>query len=464
MKKVLLATLALTSIIQSCSQGKAPVNTGGYEKKIVLGAFNDATSDPTLDLSTLEGVPQSVDLREEMTPAKNQSDRGTCTFFATAALVEGTIKQDLGKEINISEEYLNYKTKSMGYFSQVEGSNINSNISAIKNGGLLLERDWSYQPSWFQPGLPCEGRESTDRSAPATCYSHKSPDAKTLTKIIPATGIKFGSIYKDTNEIIKFLAEYRRPLTIDVDVNFNGWPQTGDVFYNEELRQQCLNNPSSCGGHSVLLTGYDLEKKVFFFKNSWGKEWGNGGYGTMTFKMVDEYVNASLYYAHIPKAEDVSIPEDYDQDKLEITNIDFTPVYNETNNTISIKVKGDLKEIRGRLIYTSSFITEKLRSITDLPADNNTSLLPLSDSETVIVLNPYIKALSFNFITDKDTLSWSNEKPLMLNFHEKTLELDSVQSSINSETKEALLRSTIYVHTDDEAFKTIKRVYQPIAQ
>lgn len=461
MKTTFLTMLALVALLQSCSQNKASVGSGGYEKEIVLGAFNDATSAPSLDLSELSDLPKSVNLRDEMTPVKNQSDRGTCTFFATMSLVEGTIKQELGKEVNLSEEYLNYKTKSMGAFSRSEGSSINSNINALKAGGLLLERDWSYQPTWFQPGLPCANYENTDSSAPALCYSHSLPDKETLTKLIPSNGIKFGSIYKDTNEIIKFIAKYKRPLTIDVNVNFNGWPQSGDVFYNEDLRQECLQTPSDCGGHSVLLTGYDLERKVFFFKNSWGKEWGDQGFGTMTFKMVDEYVNSSLFYAHIPDPDAFILPEDYDKDYLNISDIDFVSVYNEENKTLGVKVQANLENIRGRTIYTSSFIMAKSKDVEEA-ADNNTSILQLNATEAAAIKSPYLKTLNF-LLSDSDLVSWSEEAPLLLDFHNEALSLDTFQEAMNSDEKDVLVRSTIYLHTDDQTYKTIKRVYHPIA-
>jgi len=35
------------------------------------------------------------------------------------------------------------------------------------------------------------------------------------------------------------------------------------------------------GYHAIVITGYDLDKKVFEFKNSWGDDWGDDGYGTL---------------------------------------------------------------------------------------------------------------------------------------------------------------------------------------
>lgn len=40
------------------------------------------------------------------------------------------------------------------------------------------------------------------------------------------------------------------------------------------------------GGHCILLVGYDTSKKVFKFQNSWGKSWGDNGYGYIPFNYI----------------------------------------------------------------------------------------------------------------------------------------------------------------------------------
>ena len=45
-------------------------------------------------------------------------------------------------------------------------------------------------------------------------------------------------------------------------------PQKGDKFL---------------GNHVVTVYGYSREDRVFYFRNSWGKDWGNNGDGTLPF-------------------------------------------------------------------------------------------------------------------------------------------------------------------------------------
>jgi hypothetical protein len=40
------------------------------------------------------------------------------------------------------------------------------------------------------------------------------------------------------------------------------------------------------GGHAVLFVGYDDTRRVFKFKNSWGKRWGDNGYGYLPYQYL----------------------------------------------------------------------------------------------------------------------------------------------------------------------------------
>jgi hypothetical protein len=42
------------------------------------------------------------------------------------------------------------------------------------------------------------------------------------------------------------------------------------------------------GGHAIALNGYDDEKKVFTFQNSWSQSWGDNGYGYIPYSFIDD--------------------------------------------------------------------------------------------------------------------------------------------------------------------------------
>jgi hypothetical protein len=374
MKTFSFLIIAMIFSLQSCGQKQAVPAARSGKSQIVLGAFNDMTTLSSYNEESLGEFPRIVDFSQKMTPVKNQGHRGTCTFFAATALLEAAIKIDKGIEVNLSEEYSIYSTKYQGHYDDVEASHISVNLQAAKKGGILLEKNFSYRPSWFEAGRPCAEVPDQDNTS-MECYVH-TPPVSALEKIIPGDSIKTGFIRKNTNEIIKYLATNGRPLSISLPVNFSGWDDNGSVTYTENMRQECLSGYSKCGAHSVILTGYNLDEHVFYFKNSWGNDWGKNGFGTLTFEMVDRYVDGYLYYAKIDG--DLNIPEDANVDNLKIESLLINPTLTDSDMSLEVKIQatqtdGRYIAIRSVLGYTTVEDSEETQSrISPLYYENGT--------------------------------------------------------------------------------------------
>lgn len=374
MKTPLFLSLTLMLVLQSCGPTKdVSTDVISSKNKFILAAFNDMVTASSFKPEALTSLPKVINFSNQMTAVKNQGDRGTCTFFAATALVEAAIKQDLGMDVNLSEEYLIYSTKKQGHYDDVEASHMSVNLQSVKAGGILLERDWSYYPSYFEPGKPCEGIDGEKENAPMECYTH-TPTPSIIQKVIPANSIKTGFMRKNTNEIIKYLANNQRPLSISIPVNYKGWKNWGEVTYTEEMRQQCLADSSQCGAHSVILTGYNLEEKVFYFKNSWGDDWGEAGFGTLSFDMVDRYVDGYLYYAKVEGGLD--IPEDYQEDHLNFKDIEIKSSLTEDLN---IDIDFINSHASGRYIEIQNFLTV---TYTDAYGEEITDNIPMPSEES----------------------------------------------------------------------------------
>ena len=460
MNKMFLVSIVFSTVLASCSNKPAATSKASFKTKIVLGAYSDMTSYPSLDESKLTDLPKLVDLSADMTPAKNQGDRGTCTFFTTIGIIEGAIKKDLKTEVNFSEEYLNYAAKKIGNYSQVEGSIISDNVRAMRSQGLLLEEDWAYQATWFEKGRPCADYKPTDSKAPKTCFSHNKPNKKAMSRLIDGRGIAISSLGKDTNTIIRFLAEKQRPLVMSVNVNFNGWPDSGETNYNQELREECNNSPSDCGGHSIILTGYDMEKRVFMFKNSWGNDWGKNGYGTIPFDVVDNYVNEILYYATV--TGDVVLPAGKSAE-IVLNKFEVETVKNE-DKSIYVVVDADVAETSGKMIYISSYLVKKSRNyVTEAPSDGNSELVRVASDEQEVAGDAYARTSVATVPKEENEFKIvSAEVGASLLLTAKMMSVPSIDAVLGNPDFDKYLRTTIYVHTDDSSFKVLKRIYTPV--
>jgi C1A family cysteine protease len=452
--------LVLAALLSSCAP-KRNDSPSNYSDKIVLSAFNDMTSASSLDESQLQGLPKIIDLKDIQSSVKNQNDRGTCTFFATAALIESAVKKDLKKDINISEEFLNYSAKTIpGHFADDEGSSVRYNAIAFKSQGFMLERDWSYQTSWFGKGLPCESYTSGKDDTPAICYSHNGPKNESATKILSSRGVDIASFPKNTSKMIRFLAIQKRPFSMSINVNFSGWPNTGDVVYNEELRNQCLQDNANCGGHVIVITGYDLDRKVFFFKNSWGKSWGKEGFGTVTFENVDRYVTGDLYYARATAS--LVLPEDYDKDYLTLDKFNPTAAFTE-NGDLNVNVDMQASYANGRVIYLSTYLAQKDKNLIEAPTTANTSSVQIFENESAVAGGEKnIKSVAYYFTDTGGIIAPPSGQNFVMAIPKNIIELATVNTLLSSTTQDAFMRTTIYTHTDDESFKLLKRVWIPI--
>lgn len=245
-------------------------------------------------LHKIASLPRQIDLFESQSAVKDQGQLGSCAFFAATALMEHAVKKSYSntKELNLSEEFLIHYVKAvLGSFSYEDGSDVRENLRAFSQSGFLLEEVMPYTYSWFERGMPCEGG-NPETSRQILCFARKSPNPEQLSELVSPSDFKLktSTLSGSLDTLLEALAQ-GIAVTVAIPVNRAGWGGDGDVTvtHSETLERDCIANPSHCGGHAVLLTGYDQNRKAFRFKNSWGADWGNQGFGWMPFEYVNTY-------------------------------------------------------------------------------------------------------------------------------------------------------------------------------
>ena len=226
-------------------------------------------------------LPSAWDWRKQgagMPPIRNQSSCGSCWAFGTTAAVEAAIAVSDKKLVDLSEQYI-----------------LDCNPDGYSCGGGY----WAYN-LYVKPGGALE-----------SAYPYKGYDGTCQGGNVqhPYTIQSFQSVPTgDIDGIKSAIFQYGAVgITMAVCGSFPGY--SGGVYDSPEC-----NNAGS--NHIVALVGWDDDvthhagKGAWILRNSWGADWGDGGYATVAYGMAG-FEQDPTYVIY--KAED---PTDTDGDGI----------------------------------------------------------------------------------------------------------------------------------------------------
>lgn len=207
-------------------------------------------------------LPVSIDYTNRMSPIGNQGDEGTCVAFASVDGVrEYQEKKERKKYIDLSVRYVYWRCKQIDSIPDEEGTYPRIAMKVLQKYGVPQEKYWPYIP--HQTDKP---RKEIDKFAKPF-------------KILA---------YARLNSIL----EMKRSLII------NGPFLAGVIIFDNWMTEKVGNTGfipipdkknKRIGGHAICIIGYNEDKGLFKFKNSWGKEWGNKGYGYLDYEYIEKY-------------------------------------------------------------------------------------------------------------------------------------------------------------------------------
>lgn len=247
--------------------------------------FRDYTEDhekikPLLNAVKIKNevsLPQSCDLRKWCSPVENQLNIGSCTAHAVASVVEYSENKAYGKYIDASRLFLYKATRNLLHFTGDTGAFLKSALGALVLFGMPPEEYWPYEPERFEdePDAFCYAFAQNYR-----CISYFRHDPSGLQPENVLQSIK------------KYLA--------------SGIPSVFGFTVYQSIRQADRSGripfPSRgekiLGGHAIAAVGYDdkleimnapeisVTKGAILIRNSWGEEWGEGGYGWLPYEYI----------------------------------------------------------------------------------------------------------------------------------------------------------------------------------
>ncbi|WOL04427.1 vignain [Canna indica] len=207
---------------------------------------------------SVRGLPASVDWREKgaVTAVKNQGQCGSCWAFSTVVAVEGINQIKTEKLISLSEQEL-IDCDNGDNEGCTGGLMVNAFEYIKEKGGLTTEDEYPYV-----------GKEGT-------CNLSK--------KNSPAVGIDGHERVPTNDESVLMKAVANQPVSVAIEAG-----GTAFQFYSEGV----FTGPCSTElNHGVAIVGYGATEdgtQYWIVKNSWGADWGDGGYIKMQRGVADK--------------------------------------------------------------------------------------------------------------------------------------------------------------------------------
>lgn len=199
-------------------------------------------------------LPTHIDLRSKCPPVYNQGTLGSCTANALGAAFQ--FEQIKKKKANWipSRLFIYYNERALeNTINEDAGAMIRSGIKTMVKEGVCPESKWKYIISKFK------------QKPPKSCYD-EALDNQVLEylRITPHTLYEVKQCLVDGYPVVFGFMMYQSMMTPQVK-------KTGRIPIPKR-------NDKPLGGHAVMAVGYDDKKKSLIVRNSWGSDWGFGGY------------------------------------------------------------------------------------------------------------------------------------------------------------------------------------------
>lgn len=207
-------------------------------------------------------LPSKVDLRASCPPVEDQGQLGSCTANALVGNLEFLEKKAGHTVTDLSRLFIYYNERAMeGTIGEDAGAAIRDGVKSLVKLGVCSEKIWPYNIAKFtqKPSRTCF-RQAADHQV--TSY-HR----------------------------ILSLQEMRQCLAEGYPFVFGFTVYT--AFESAAVAKSGkLNLPKSrekvLGGHAVCAVGYNNSTKRILVRNSWGADWGKGGYFTMPYDYISD--------------------------------------------------------------------------------------------------------------------------------------------------------------------------------
>jgi C1A family cysteine protease len=241
----------------------------------------DPRDKPFLRSIATPRIPDVTDMRSLCPPVYDQGQIGLCTMAAGGGAIEFTeMEQAAESEVIRPSLFFGYKMSRIlqGTEDFDSGSSNRTCLKAAATFGYCRRELWNDPKKW---------NDKPSKAAAADAAKRKLKKE-----------LDYQFVNKNWDEICAAIAE-RNPVIFATTVY-------EDFEKRENIRRGILDFPASdnarvLGGHAMLLVGYNRNKGVAIYRNSWGRVYGMQGYGTVSKAfLLSKNVRDLWIVKHVP--------------------------------------------------------------------------------------------------------------------------------------------------------------------
>ena len=202
-----------------------------------------------------------TDLRAKCSKVENQGALGSCVYNATIGALEYLENIAGAAFIDKSRLFAYYCARAdQNQVNNDCGDSMRHAMKILAKFGTCDELMWPYDISKFAIAPPVECYADAAKHIITAYYAVNSIDGirKCLTEGYP---VVFGA---------RLFPQF---LTVGPD----------------GIVTKPLCNKKSIGNHAMLIVGHDDKTNRAMIRNSWGRGWGNSGYGYMSYDYLNKY-------------------------------------------------------------------------------------------------------------------------------------------------------------------------------
>lgn len=276
MKNCLLTIILLFNFLNSSGQD---IFTGS----ILIEESEYAGIASNLPQTSAANLPLSIDLTQYLPPVGNQGNQNSCVAWAIAygAQTYYAKKSNNNWSYTNSTGQLNYDNilSPSFVYNQInrgidKGSNYIEALNLLKDQGVCT---WSSMPY----------SENDFRSMPTQTAKQQASDFKI------ERYFRLGERQDLLSDVKEQLANSHPVIASAIsDINYLGGGYGNNPNNPYVWRSIGSFNPTM--GHAILIIGYDDNRQAFKFLNSYGRTWGNDGFGWISYSIFNGVVKQAF--------------------------------------------------------------------------------------------------------------------------------------------------------------------------